>query len=76
MFLLEPAHPGCPGQNPESRKMVCVFFCSGGHPQKISSRVFYEPNAFLVKSVKALKESQSTDPNPLASKFFDKLLDS
>ena len=28
MFLLVPAHPGCPGQNPESREMVvclCVF---------------------------------------------------
>jgi len=25
MFLLVPAHPGCPGQNAESRKMVvCV----------------------------------------------------
>ena len=22
MFLLVPAHPGCPGQSPESRKMV------------------------------------------------------
>ena len=27
MFLLVPAHPCCPGQNPESRKMVaCVYF--------------------------------------------------
>jgi len=28
MFLLVPAHPGCPGQNPQSRKTVvyvCVF---------------------------------------------------
>jgi len=28
MFLLVPAHPGCSGQNPESRKMVvcmCVY---------------------------------------------------
>jgi len=25
MYLLVPAHPGCPGQSPESRKMVvCV----------------------------------------------------
>jgi len=24
MFLLVPAHPGCPGQNPESRKTVVV----------------------------------------------------
>jgi len=24
MFLLVLAHPGCPGQNPESRKMVVV----------------------------------------------------
>ena len=25
MFLLVPAHPGCPGQNPQSRKtVVCV----------------------------------------------------
>jgi len=24
MFLLVPAHLGCPGQNPESRKMVVV----------------------------------------------------
>jgi len=28
MFLLAPAHPGCPGQNPESRKTaVCVCVC-------------------------------------------------
>jgi len=30
MFLLVPAHPGCPGQSPESRKMVvceCVWLC-------------------------------------------------
>jgi len=24
MFLLVPAHPGCPGPSPESRKMVVV----------------------------------------------------
>jgi len=31
MFLLVPAHPGCPGQNPQSRKMVvcvCVVIAS------------------------------------------------
>ena len=28
MFLLVLAHPGCPGQNPENRKMVvCVCGC-------------------------------------------------
>jgi len=29
MYLLVPAHPGCPGQSPESRKMVvcCVCVC-------------------------------------------------
>jgi len=28
MFLMVPAHPGCPGQNPESHKMVvCVCVC-------------------------------------------------
>jgi len=30
MFLLVPAHPGCPRQNSESRKMVvcvCVHVC-------------------------------------------------
>jgi len=28
MFLLVPAHPGCPGQNPKSRKTVeCVCVC-------------------------------------------------
>jgi len=27
MFLLVLAHPGCPGQDPESRKMVCVRAC-------------------------------------------------
>ena len=28
MFLLVPAHPGCPGQIPQSRKMVvCVCVC-------------------------------------------------
>jgi len=24
MFLLVPAHPGCPGENPESHKIVVV----------------------------------------------------
>jgi len=29
MFLLVPAHPGCPGQNPESRTtLVCVCVCA------------------------------------------------
>jgi len=31
MFLLVPADPGCPGQNPESRKTVvcvCVRVCT------------------------------------------------
>jgi len=27
MFLLVPVHPGCPGQNPESRKMVVLCVC-------------------------------------------------
>jgi len=31
VFLLVPAHLGCPGQNPESRKMVvCVCACVHG----------------------------------------------
>jgi len=33
MFLLVPAHPCCPGQNPKSCKMVvcvCVFVCVPG----------------------------------------------
>ena len=25
MFLLVPAHPGCPGQIPQSRKTLCVL---------------------------------------------------
>jgi len=25
MFILLPAHPGCPEQNPESRQMVVLF---------------------------------------------------
>jgi len=30
MFLLVPAHPGCPGQIPQSRKtVVCVCVCGG-----------------------------------------------
>jgi len=28
IYIPVPAHPGCPGQNPESRKMV-VFLCGG-----------------------------------------------
>ena len=28
MYLLVPAHPGCPGQSPESCKMVVVCVCS------------------------------------------------
>ena len=32
MFLLVPAHPGCPGQIPQSRKMVlCVCVLFTGH---------------------------------------------
>jgi len=27
MFLLVPAHSGCPGQNPESDKLFCVYVC-------------------------------------------------
>jgi len=27
MFLLVLAHPGCPRQNPERRKMLCHFVC-------------------------------------------------
>jgi len=28
LFLLVPAHSGCPGQNPKSRKtVVCVYVC-------------------------------------------------
>ena len=27
MFLLVPAHPGCPGQIPQNRKTVCVCVC-------------------------------------------------
>jgi len=30
MFLLVPAHPGCPGQNPESRKMVDIRYLRMG----------------------------------------------
>jgi len=29
MFLLVQAHPGCPGQNPESYKMVVVVVVRG-----------------------------------------------
>ena len=33
MFLLVQAHPGCPGQNPESRKtVVCVCVCVHSSP--------------------------------------------
>ena len=27
MFLLVPAYPDCPGQNPESHKIGCVCVC-------------------------------------------------
>jgi len=27
MYLLVPAHPGCPGQSPQSRKMVVCCVC-------------------------------------------------
>jgi len=26
MYLVVPAHPGCPGQSPQSRKMVVVWY--------------------------------------------------
>jgi len=29
MYLLVPAHPGCPGQGPESRKMVVCSYTTG-----------------------------------------------
>jgi len=35
IFLLVPAHPGCPGQNPESHKRLCVC-CSGRKPLGIN----------------------------------------
>jgi len=27
MYILVPAHPGCPGQSPQSRKMVVCVLC-------------------------------------------------
>jgi len=46
MFLLVPAHPGCPGQNPESHKTaVCV--CAGC------------PSSRSTNSIKALKANCS-----------------
>ena len=32
MFLLVPVHMGCPGQSPESRKMVVVVVCNSISP--------------------------------------------
>jgi len=37
MFLLEPAHLGCPGQNPESHKTVVVSSSGGGGSGSSSS---------------------------------------
>jgi len=39
MFLLVPAHPGCPGQNPESHKMVV---CVCVYQYKVSMMIFME----------------------------------
>jgi len=46
MFLPVPAHPGCPGQNPESRKTVvcvcvCLCLCAG---YSLHDMVFILPN--------------------------------
>ena len=37
MFLLVPAHPGCPGQNVESRKTVLCVYCSSKHLKKTNN---------------------------------------
>jgi len=51
MFLLLPAHPGCPGQIPQSRKMVvcvCVYIlalesqCKRGNAYSIMNAVVDE----------------------------------
>jgi len=37
MFLLVPAHPGCPGQNPKSHKtVVCVCVCMHVGPRYLA----------------------------------------
>jgi len=46
MFLLVPAHPDCPGQNPESHKMVvCVCVCVCEHYQQHKKHIL-ETTAF------------------------------
>jgi len=40
MFLVVPAHTGCPGQNPESRKtVVCVCVCVCDFPGTIDKTI-------------------------------------
>jgi len=52
MFLLVPAHLGCPGQNPESRKMVVVVVvvithaCTHTHTHT-HTHPFYSPLDFV-----------------------------
>ena len=48
MFLLVPAHPGCSGQNPQSRKNGCVCVCI--HPVCLRSVQITHLTAFHLTS--------------------------
>jgi len=45
MYLLVPAHPGCPGQSPESHKMVVCCVClpctCGKNGDRLYSLLFF-----------------------------------
>jgi len=47
-LILVPTHPGCPGQNPESRKMVvCVCVCVSCVQNTVCCLFLFEDNAQL-----------------------------
>jgi len=49
MFLLIPAHPGCPRQNPESNKtVVCVCVCLIDHEDYME--ILYENSVIVLAS--------------------------
>ena len=69
MFLLVPAHPGCPRQNPESRKtVVCVCVCVCGTSSSVLQYPEYgtiaPPLGVCVCKLKVLRFIGGLCPDP------------
>jgi len=52
MFLLVPAHPGCPGQHPKSRKMVVIVFLCFSLMNLFNIKCLVTVHSMLITDVK------------------------